>query len=152
MPFAEISKHNVKKFGEVFTPPGVVFEMILQDGIRPMLQDVDKTILDPATGHGQFPCSELVWKMFYNIDRLDEETTLRALNSLFAIDLQPQSVNIAKNHLKATLADSFKFFTGKDFPMSDLEPLIDNILDKNFFTGDAIKIMNGWLNPQQSLF
>lgn len=152
MPLATISKSQVKKHAEVFTPSGVVFEMILQDGIRPLLQDVDKTILDPAVGHGQFPCAELVWKMFYSIDRLDEETALRALASLHAIDIQPQSVAIAKNHLKATLADAYKFFTGKDFPMADLEPLVDEILDTNIICGDSLKIMNGWLNPQQSLF
>lgn len=152
MPLATISKSQVKNHAEVFTPVGVVFEMILQDGIRPLLQDIDKTILDPAVGHGQFPCAELVWKLFYSIDRLDEETALRALASLYAIDIQPQSVAFAKNHLKATLADAYKFFTDKDFPMSDLEPTVNQILDTNIICGDSLKIMNAWLNPQQSLF
>ena len=65
MTLDRISKERANKFAEVFTPPGVVFEMILQDGIRACLADVDKTMFDPTCGEGQFPCSELVWKMFF---------------------------------------------------------------------------------------
>ena len=84
----KISKERVAKFAEVFTPPGTVFFMILQDGIRACVADVDKTIFDPACGHGQFPCSELVWKMFFGLERLDEDFILRALKSLHGVDIQ----------------------------------------------------------------
>lgn len=138
-----------KKFAEVFTPPHVVFLMILQPGIRECLQGVDKTILDPATGEGQFPCCELVWKMFFNLGTLNEETVLRALRSLHAIDIQAPSVAKAKEHLLATIADAYKFFTGKEFTALDAAK---EILDENFIVGDSLKIMKQWSDKQQSLF
>ena len=144
-----ISKENVANFAEVFTPPGVVFEMILQDGIRTCIADVDKTIFDPACGHGQFPCAELVWKMFFGLDKLSEDFVLRALKSLYGIDIQPDSVEKTKNHLIQTACDAYKFFTGDEFTRTDEAR---KILDKNFICGDSLKIMNKWADRQQSLF
>lgn len=143
------SKNQVKKFAEVFTPAGCVFDMILQDGIRPLLKDVDKTILDPATGEGQFPCAELVWKLFFNHETLTEQKVLRALKSLYAIDIQPASIDLCKNHLRDTIKDAYKFFTGKDFTRWDD---VEKILAENLIVGDSLKVMNDWINPQISLF
>ncbi|MBR1645161.1 MAG: SAM-dependent DNA methyltransferase [Selenomonadaceae bacterium] len=145
----KLSTERVKKFAEVFTPPGVVFSMILQDGIRSCVADVDKTILDPAVGHGQYPCGELVWKMFFGLDRLNEEFVLRAIKSLHAIDIQPASVEIAKQHMIKTACDAYKFFTGKEFTRTDDAR---KILDENFICGDSLKIMRDWAAPQQKLF
>ena len=97
-----------KSHAEVFTPAGIVFDMILQDGLQPVLMDVQKTILDPAVGEGQFPCAELVWKMFYNLDNLDEATALLALDSLYGIDIQPTSVTKAREHLLKRICILFK--------------------------------------------
>ena len=150
MPVADkISKENVANFAEVFTPPGVVFEMILQDGIRSCIADVDKTILDPACGHGQFPCAELVWKMFFGLDKLSEDFVLRALKSLYGIDIQPDSIEKTKNHLIQTACDAYKFFTGDEFTRTDEAR---KILDENFICGDSLKIMRKWADRQQSLF
>ncbi|MBR4032567.1 MAG: hypothetical protein IKP64_14145 [Selenomonadaceae bacterium] len=138
-----------KSHAEVFTPAGVVFEMILADGIRPLLQDVDKTILDPAVGQGQFPCAELVWKLFFAIDSLDEVKALRALKSLYGIDIQPSSVATTREHLLQTLCDAFNFFTGKKFSRLNVARMI---VDDNFICGDSLKIMKQWAEPQLSLF
>ena len=138
-----------KSHAEVFTPAGIVFDMILQDGLRPVLMDVQKTILDPATGEGQFPCAELVWKMFYNLDNLDEATALLALDSLYGIDIQPTSVAKAREHLLLTIRDAYKFFTGKEFTRTDEARAI---VDKRIIGGDSLKIMRQWANPQLSLF
>ena len=149
MPVDTISKEQVAKFAEVFTPPGVVFYMILQDGIRACVADVDKTILDPACGHGQFPCSELVWKMFFGLDKLSEDFVLRAIKSLHGIDIQATSVETTKNHLIQTACDAFKFFTGNEFTRTDDAR---KILDENFICGDSLKITHEWADRQQSLF
>lgn len=138
-----------KSHAEVFTPAGIVFDMILQDGLRPVLMDVQKTILDPAVGEGQFPCAELVWKMFYNLDNLDEATALLALDSLYGIDIQPTSVTKAREHLLLTIRDAYKFFTGKEFTRTDEARAI---VDERIIIGDSLKIMRQWANPQLSLF
>lgn len=138
-----------KSHAEVFTPAGIVFDMILQDGLRPVLMDVQKTILDPAVGEGQFPCAELVWKMFYNLDALDEATALLALDSLYGIDIQPTSVAKAREHLLLTIRDAYKFFTGKEFTRTDEARAI---VGERIIIGDSLKIMRQWANPQLSLF
>ncbi|MBQ4495146.1 MAG: hypothetical protein II968_05200 [Selenomonadaceae bacterium] len=138
-----------KSHAEVFTPAGIVFDMILQDGLRPVLMDVQKTILDPAVGEGQFPCAELVWKMFYNLDTLDEATALLALDSLYGIDIQASSVAKAREHLLLTIRDAYKFFTGKEFTRTDEARAI---VDERIIIGDSLKIMRQWANPQLSLF
>ena len=137
------------KYAEVFTPAGLVFELVLQEGMRDIVQGVDKTVLDPTVGQGQFPCAELVCKLFYNIDRLDEDLALRALKSLYGIDIQESSVRQAREHLILTLCDSFRFFTGKQFTrLAEAQAVVN----ENIIQGDSLKIMEQWTNPQGSLF
>lgn len=138
-----------KSHAEVFTPAGIVFDMILQDGLRPVLMDVQKTILDPATGEGQFPCAELVWKMFYNLDDLDEDKALIALDSLYGIDIQAASVAKAREHLLLTISDAYKFFTGKEFTCTDEARAI---VEERIIIGDFLKLAKEWTNLQLSLF
>lgn len=138
-----------KKHAEIFTPPGVVALMVLQDGIRDCVRNVDKTIFDPACGHGQFPCFELVCKLFYQVGRLDEEIALRALKSLYGIDIQQSSVDATKRHLLQTLADAYKFFTGNDFTRFDEAAAI---VDENFICDDSLKVMKRWASRKIYLF
>ncbi|MBQ3337612.1 MAG: hypothetical protein IJG80_09435 [Selenomonadaceae bacterium] len=138
-----------KTHAEVFTPAGIAFFMVMNPDVRDVLTDVDKTILDPAVGQGQFPCAELVLKLFCNVDHLDEELALRALKSLYGIDIQESSVMEAREHLLRTLCDSFHFFTGKDFTrLAEAQ----TIVNENIICGDSLKLMEQWTNPQGSLF
>ena len=148
MTYNMISKENSKKFAEVFTPAGTVFEMLIPT-CNDLLRHPDKTVFDPAVGEGQFPCAELVLKLFFNVERLDEELALRALKSLYAMDIQATSVVKARNHLIATLQDAFRFFTGNEFTRLDEARAI---VEKNIMVGDSLKAMQIWANPQQSLF
>ena len=154
MPYTTSKTDAYHKHAEVFTPPGSVFFMVLQGGIREIVKDVDKTMFDPAVGHGQFPCAELVCKMFYNVDTLDEGTAVRALASLYGIDIQAASVDKTREHLKATIADAYEFFTGKKFSVPD--EVLDEILEENFIVEDSVALFKGMakkvITPQQSLF
>lgn len=148
MTYSMISKENSKKFAEVFTPTGVVFEMLIPN-FNDLLRDPDKTLFDPAVGEGQFPCAELVLKLFFNVERLDEDLAIRALKSLYGMDIQPTSVVKARNHLIATLQDAYRFFTGNEFSRLDEARAI---VDKNIMVGDSLKAMQKWAQPQLSLF
>ena len=140
---------NTKGYAEIFTSAGLVFKMIMEEGIRPGLEEVDKTLFDPAVGHGQFPCAELVMKLFYQVGRLNETVALRALKSLYGMDIQPASVGIAREHLIATLVDSYRYFTGKEFKRIDEARAI---VEGNIMVGDNLKAMGKWAAPQQELF
>ena len=149
MPYTKTKTDAYRKYAEIFSPPGVVAFMVLNDGIRDCVRSVDKTILDPACGHGQFPCFELVCKLFYQVGRLDEDVALRALKSLYGIDIQPASVETTRRHLLKTLADAYKFFTGNDFTRFDEAT---EIVNENFICGDSLKIMRQCACRQLSLF
>lgn len=138
-----------KSHAEVFTPGGLCFEMCLNPDLRDLFTNVDATVLDPAVGQGQFPCTELVLKMFCNVDKLDEDLALRALRSLYGIDIQESSITECKIHLLQTLRDAYKFFTGNDFTRFDEAFAIVN---ENMVVGDSMKIMAEWTTPQPSLF
>lgn len=149
MPYTTQKTDAYHKHAEIFTPPGVVALMVLEDGIRACVRDVDKTIFDPACGHGQFPCFALACKLFYGVDRLDEDIALRALQSLYGIDIQQSSVDATKRHLLQTLTDSYKFFTGNEF--TRLAEATD-IVNENFICGDSLKIMKRWASRTIELF
>ena len=132
-----------KKLGEVFTPAGLVFEMIMQEGMYDCLADVDKTIFDPCCGEGQFPCAELVGKMFYNVDKLSPEVVLRAMSALYGVDIQEPSVKKTRKHLIKTMIDAYDFFTGKALPV-DVQIVALKVVEENFIVGDSLKLMKEW--------
>ncbi len=149
MTYCSTSKEKTKTHGEVFTPAGTVFKMLTRKEARPSVIDVNKPIFDPAVGEGQFPCAELVLRMFYNVERLDEELVLTALKNLYGMDIQSVSVDKARAHMLATTCDAYKFFTGKE--ISNLNGAIFAILG-NFVCGDSLKLMQDLAKPQLSLF
>ena len=149
MSYTTAKSDSYHEFAEVFTPAGVVFDMILNSGIRAVLEDADKNILDPAVGEGQFPCAELVWKLFFNVDSLNEDLALRALSSLYGIDIQPSNVYKSRANLVQTLCDAYKFFKGNDFTRLDEAQAI---VEENIICGDSLKLMKQWAEPQISLF
>lgn len=146
------SKERVKA-GEVFTPATTVFEMILQPWIRDVISDLDKTVLDPACGQGQFSCTELFFKMFFNLDKLDDSNALRALYSLKAIDIRKDNVAECKKHLLETFDQAYYYLLGK--PTSDeLFYLAYCIVDNIVIQGDSL-MMQEWAaeeSGQQKLF
>lgn len=148
MTYCTTSKDKVKKHGEVFTPAGTVFEMVMRSEVRDVLTDVDKLIFDPAIGQGQFPCAELVLKLFYNLDRLDDELALRALKSLYGMDIQSVNVDRTRVHLLYTIKAAYKFFTGRDFEKID-EAIW--IIRRNIIVGDSLEFMSEMAARKQGL-
>ena len=138
MTYHKETKEKVKIHGEVFTPPGVVFQMILQPRLREDLKNPEKTFFDPCVGEGQFSTVELVLKMFYNVDKLNSENILTILNSIRGMDIQEESVLKCKEHMKKTLNDAYKFFTNENFTENKFAEFIIN---KNFKHGDSLKFL-----------
>ena len=138
MTYHKQTKETVKSHGEVFTPPGVVFQMILQPELREDLRNPEKTFFDPCVGEGQFSTAELVLKMFYNIDKHNSENVLTMLNSIRGIDIQEESVDKCKVHMKKTLNDAYKFFTNENFTENKFAEFI---ISKNFKHGDSLTFM-----------
>lgn len=145
MTYRKETKEKVKSHGEVFTPPGIVFRMVLLPELRENLCNPEKTFFDPCVGEGQFPAAELVLKMFYNIGKLNSEKVLTMLSSIYGMDIQDESVLKCKEHMLKTLNDAYNFFTEENF---NEKKLAEMIISQNFKTGDSLKFMKSY-NPSE---
>lgn len=144
------SKDRVKKSAEVFTPANIVFDMLLTSHLRDILNDLDKTIFDPAAGQGQFPCAELFLKMFFNLDNLSDENCLRAVNSIHAVEIQADNCREYLYHFVETFKSSYEFLCDKPCPV-DLLIKVAFIAKKNLINDDFLKVF-GDSNKQMNLF
>ena len=130
-----------KKLGEIFTPPGIVFKMVMIPEVHEDLKNLEKPFFDPGVGEGQFPCAELVLKMFYNLDKLNEEKAIRILKSICGMDIQAENVDKCRAHILATFCDAYQFFIGEEISETTLCKAII-IIAQNFKTGDSLKFMS----------
>lgn len=123
------SKQRVKDFAEVFTPKHIVKDMC--DLVpEEMWTNVETTFLEPACGTGNF-LAEILERKF----KLCEgwEDGLRALKSVYGVDIQQDNVEEAKGRL-------FEMYI-KQFPKSPaISGLIAaQILERNIVCGNFIK-------------
>ena len=95
------SKDRIKKHGEVYTPDCVVKEMCDLLG-RDTWEDIDSTFLEPAAGNGNFVVEILRRKL--SICRSDAEK-LRALKSIYAVELLQDNVDEMKMRVRAIMAE-----------------------------------------------
>lgn len=107
----ERDKSRVKATAEVFTPDGLVQEILdkLFHLSHEIFEDPSKTVLDPSCGDGQF----LVWVVLYkliqgNYDLLDDDEIMQmdvteefevALSTVYGVDLMEDNVVLAKERL-----------------------------------------------------
>lgn len=123
------SKQRVKDFAEVFTPKHIVRDMC--DLVpEEMWTNVETTFLEPACGTGNF-LAEILERKFKLCE--DWEDGLRALKSVYGVDIQQDNVEEAKGRL-------FEMYI-KRFPKSPaISGLIAaQILEQNIVCGNFIK-------------
>lgn len=123
------SKQRVKDFAEVFTPKHIVKDMC--DLVpEEMWVSVDTTFLEPACGTGNF-LVEILERKFKLCESW--EYGLRALKSVYGVDIQQDNVEEAKGRL-------FEMYI-KQFPKSPaISGLIAaQILEQNIVCGDFVK-------------
>ena len=140
------AKTDARK-GTVYSPPQLTFQMILTPEIREDLVDVSKGMFDPCCGHGQFPATEIVLRLFFNIDRLDEVTAFCALSTIYGMDVSAKSVDLCKAHMLDAFCDAFEFFTGREFKNFMIAA---HVINRNFAVGDSLN--NSAESRQQTLF
>ena len=123
------SKQRVKDFAEVFTPKHIVKDMC---DLVPaeMWVNVDTTFLEPACGTGNF-LVEILERKFKLCENWEDG--LRALKSVYGVDIQQDNVEEAKGRL-------FEMYI-KRFPKSPaISGLIAaQILENNILCGNFIK-------------
>ena len=97
--------------------------------------NITSTFLEPACGNGNF----LVEIYRRKLERCENEKDgLKALASIFAIDIQADNVQESHARLKAMYCD--KFPNASDFALY----IADLTLKNNIRCGDSLKIMEKW--------
>ena len=134
------SKQRVKDFAEVFTPKHIVKDMC---DLVPaeMWVNVDTTFLEPACGTGNF-LVEILERKFKLCENWEDG--LRALKSVYGVDIQQDNVEEAKGRL-------FEMYI-KRFPKSPaISGLIaSQILERNIVCGNFIKEYTGEIEKKRA--
>lgn len=108
----ERDRQRVKATGEVFTPDSLVQEMLEQLGTTQpgFWDDINKTVLDPSCGDGQF----LVWVVLYkmvsgDMTLLDDDIAYTeldvtdlfeaALKTVYGVELMPDNAEECRRRL-----------------------------------------------------
>lgn len=94
----QISKDRQKSFGEIFTPPALVNEML--DQIPPEMWLPGKTILEPAAGDGNFLIEILKRKLAAGC------SSIEAIQDCFAIEYMKDNVETMKKRVLDLLGDT----------------------------------------------
>lgn len=107
----ERDKARVKATAEVFTPDGLVQEILdkLFQLSPDIFEDPTKTILDPSCGDGQFLAWSVLYKLIQgNVELLSDDLVMtmdvtdefeQALSTVYGVDLMPDNVELAKVRL-----------------------------------------------------
>lgn len=121
------SRKRVQDFGEVYTNPrevNAMCDLIPED----VWDNIDSTFLEPACGNGNF-LVEIVRRKL-NRCRTPQEA-LRAVSSVYGIDILPDNVIESRERVKALVRDMFH---GVDL----------SVVDRNIICGDSLEIMKKW--------
>lgn len=133
------NKQRVKDFGEVFTPQHIVKDMC--DLIpQEMWTSVETTFLEPACGTGNF-LAEILERKFKLCQSWEDG--LRALKSVYGMDIQADNVEEAKGRL-------FEMYI-KQYPKAPaISGLIAaQILEQNIVCGDFIPEVTRKINERR---
>lgn len=143
MPAAKSARQRVIDYGEVFTPPGLVNDML--DLVAHECERVESRFLEPACGDGNF-LAEVLRRNFRTVDKRHsrdrqkwERDAILAVSSLYGIDLLADNVAACRNRLldiiRAAHAEKFS----EPLPEAAVRS-VAYILAKNVLQGDALSL------------
>jgi len=129
------SRENVRSRGEVFTAQREVKAMC--DLIGEDIADIEKRVLEPAAGNGNF-LVEILERRIKNIDSRQcsadgrEFCLLVALSNIYAVEIDEENVIEARQRLKGMMLAAMKE------PTANYESAVDAILRTNIICGDFL--------------
>ncbi|MBO4400621.1 MAG: Eco57I restriction-modification methylase domain-containing protein [Selenomonadaceae bacterium] len=124
-----LNTDRVKKFGEVFTPPEIVNEMLDAPELADIWLNPDAKILEPTAGTGAFLVGILKRKLRH---AHSNGAKFRALASIYGVELQLDNLDAAKDAMAQSFADTFNYFP------SYYKDLMWQILNANIVQGDIL--------------
>lgn len=128
------SRDRVKAHGEVYTPEHIVRQMC--DTLPEDAWDrIERRFLEPSCGNGNFLAEILRRKL--TLCRTAQDG-LRALGSIYGIDILPDNCAESRERLMRMYAESFPAAT--DAQMEEAR----QIIGRQIICGDSLKIMAEW--------
>lgn len=125
------SRERVSRFAEVYTPKHIVHDMC--DLIPSKLwNDIGTAFLEPACGNGNFLAE--IYERKLRLCRSPADG-LRALRSIYGIDIQADNVEESRQRLFDMFIGSFPDAVFRDILLAEI------ILRENIICGDSLKIM-----------
>lgn len=119
------SKERIQKYGEVFTPPHIVNQML--DTFPSEMFMPDKTFLEPTCGEGAFVV-EILKRKFANCKKRKDYTI--ALQSIYAMEIQADNVEKCIQNVIDLCGQYFKPNT------AEVEIINDHIIQ-----ADSLKVL-----------
>ena len=118
---------RVKQFGEVFTPPELVNEIL--DKLPKEVWQENKTFCDPSAGSGNF----LVEIYKRKVEKYGHDP-VKALSTLYGVEIMPDNVLLCQ----ARLMELARKYLGENYK-GRIRKKILKILQKNIVCVDALK-------------
>ena len=137
----KVSRHRIIDHGEVFTPPGLVNDML--DLVAHECERIDSRFLEPACGNGNF-LAEVLRRKLLTVDKRNapnrdkwERDAILAVCSLYGIDLLPDNIADCRARLLDLVTTTHE--TRFNVPLPDeAARAAAYILSKNIVQGDAL--------------
>lgn len=140
------NRQRVIDHGEVFTPPGLVNDML--DLVAHECERIDSRFLEPACGDGNF-LAEVLRRKLATVDKKNarnrekwERDAILAVCSLYGIDLLTDNIAVCRERLLKVVSDAHAARFKSPFP-DDAARAAAYILSKNIVHGDALTLRSG---------
>lgn len=140
------SRQRIIDHGEVFTPPGLVNDML--DLVAHECERIDSRFLEPACGDGNFLAEVLRRKLLTvdkrharNREKWERDATL-AVCSLYGIDLLADNIAACRERLLKVVSDAHAARFKAPLPDTAARAAAF-ILSRNIVQGDALTLLTG---------
>lgn len=146
----EANRQRVIDHGEVFTPPGLVNDML--DLIAHECERIDSRFLEPACGDGNF-LAEVLRRKLLTVDKKNgrksdkwERDAVLAVSSLYGIDLLADNIEACRDRLLKIVVDTYHARYKSDLSDAASRAVVF-ILSRNIVQGDALSFLNADNQP-----
>lgn len=143
-------RQRIIDHGEVFTPPGLVNDML--DLVAHECERIDSRFLEPACGTGNF-LTEVLRRKLLTVDKQHprnrvkwERDAILAVCSLYGIDLLPDNIAACRNRLLEVVAGAHEASFKAPLP-DEATSAAAYVLSKNIVQGDALSFKNSEDQP-----
>jgi len=126
---AKNNNHRIKEYGEVFTPPELVNEIL--DKLPEEVWEENKTFCDPSAGTGNF----LIEIYKRKVEKYGHDP-IKALSTIYGVELMEDNVIVCQ----ARLMKLARQYLGEEkYNKKQIRNKVLRIIKKNIVRADALK-------------